>query len=73
MRSNQNYYVWILVWLSKTKIWWKYKALLYGYRQLHCSCENRWYLPNIGEDFEKRFETSNYEIDRLFPKGKNTK
>ena len=20
------------------------KALLYGYRQLHCSCENRWYL-----------------------------
>ena len=23
-----------------TKIWWKGKTFLYGYRQLHCSCKN---------------------------------
>ena len=30
----------------KTKIGWKCKSLLYGYRQLHCSCKNRWYLQS---------------------------
>ena len=34
----------ILVWFWKTKIWWKYKTLLHGYRQPLCSCKNRWYL-----------------------------
>ena len=47
--------------------------MLYGYKQLHCSCENRWYLQDIAEDVEKRFNTSNYEIDRPLPKGKNKK
>ena len=28
---------------------------------------------DIAEDVEKRFDTSNYEIDRPFPKGKNEK
>ena len=30
--------------------------MLYGYRQLHFSCKNRW--------FETRFDTSYYETDR---------
>ena len=28
--------IWVLVWLCKTKIWWKSKILLYGYRRFHC-------------------------------------
>ena len=28
---------------------------------------------DIGEDVETRFDTSNYEVDRLLPKGKNKK
>ena len=28
---------------------------------------------NIAEDVETRFDTSNYELDRPFPKGKNKK
>ena len=28
---------------------------------------------NIAEDFEARFDTSNYELDRPLPKGKNKK
>ena len=53
------------------KVWWNFKTLLNGYRQLHCSCENRWYLQNIAEDVERRFDTSNFEVDRPLPKGKN--
>ena len=28
---------------------------------------------NIGEDVENKFDTSNYELDRPLPKGKNKK
>ena len=28
---------------------------------------------DIAEDVETRFDASNYELDRLFPKGKNKK
>ena len=28
---------------------------------------------NIAEDIETRFDTSNYELDRPFPRGKNKK
>ena len=30
-------------------------------------------FKDIGEDIETRFDTSNYELDRLLPKGKNKK
>ena len=46
--------------------------MLYGHRQLHCSCENNIY-KDIAEDFEKRFDASNYEIDRPLPNGNNGK
>ena len=47
--------------------------MLYGCRQLSCSWENRWYLEDIAEDFETRFDTSNYEVDRPLPKGQKKK
>ena len=51
--------VWILVWLHKTKIWWKCKTLLYGCRQLYCPCDNRWYLQKYCRRWETRLYTSN--------------
>ena len=30
-------------------------------------------MQDIAEDVETRFDTSNYELDRLLPKGKNKK
>ena len=57
-----------LVWLCKTKIWWK--CMLYGYRQLHCPCKNRWYLERYCKRFCKEMCFSNFEIDRPLPKGK---
>ena len=43
--------------------------MLYGYRQLYCLCENR--RCDIAENVETGFDSSNYEIDILLPKGKN--
>ena len=31
-------------WYDYVKLWWKCKTLLYGYRQLHCSCKTKIYL-----------------------------
>ena len=45
--------------------------MLYGYRQLVVHVKTDDIYKDIGKDFEKRFGTSNYEIDRPFPKGKN--
>ena len=62
-----------MVWLCKSKISWKGKIALYGYQQFHFIYNSRWYLQNIAEDVETTFDTSNYELDRPFPKGKNEK
>ena len=62
-----------MVWLCKAKIWSKYKILLDGYRQLYCSCETYYIYKDIAEDAETRFVTSNSEINRSLPKGKNKK
>ena len=42
-------------------------------RHFCCIHKNRWYLQDIAEDVETRFDTSNYELDRSLPKGKNKK
>ena len=42
-------------------------------RHFCCIHKNRWYLQDIAEDVETRFDTSNYELDRPLPKGKNKK
>ena len=49
------------------------KTFLYGYRQFHCPCKNRRYYKDVAEDVEKRFDTSNFEIDGPLPLGKNKK
>ena len=41
------------------------KIVLYGYRQFH------FIHKDIAEDVETRLDTSNYELDRPLPKGKN--
>ena len=35
--------------------------------------EKLWKMWDIAEDVETRFDTSNYELDRPLPKGKNKK
>ena len=62
-----------MVWLCKTKIWWKIKIVLHGYRQFHCIHKNSNIYKEIAEDIEARIDTSNYELDRPLPKGKNKK
>ena len=70
--------------ISKTKIydfWYDYikpkyseKAdLLYGYRQLHYSCKTEDFYKDIAKDIEKKFNSSNYDVDRPLLMGKNKK
>ena len=47
--------------------------MLYRYRKPHYPCKNRDIYKDIAEDVETRFDTSNYEIDRPLPMGKNIK
>ena len=60
-----------MVWICKTKIWWKWKTLLYGYKQLHVKTDGIY--KDVAEDVEKRFDTYNFEIDRPLPTGKDKK
>ena len=61
-------------WFSKTKIWWKFETLWYGYRQFHWShVITDDIYKYIAEDVETRFDTSNFEKGRPLPKGKNKK
>ena len=47
--------------------------MLYGYRKFHFIHKNKWYLKDITEDVETRFDTSNYELERPLPKTKHKK
>ena len=51
---------------------WKCKTLLYGYKQLHGSCQKTddIYKDSV-EDVETKLDTSNYELDRPLSKEKN--
>ena len=53
-----------MVWLCKTKIWWKRKIVY---------IKTSYIWKDIGEGVETIFDTSNYELDWLLPKGKNKK
>ena len=59
-----------MVWLSKTKIWWKRKIVLFQYRWFHCTHKKDGVYKDISEDVGTRFDTSNYELDRPLPKTK---
>ena len=48
--------------------------MLHGYRQLHYSyTKTEDVYEDIANDAEKIFDTSNYEVNRPLPKGKNKK
>ena len=55
-----------MVWLCKTKIWWKFKNLLHGCRQLIIV-----HVKRYAEDIQTRFGTSNIELNRPLSKRKN--
>ena len=56
-----------MVWLFKTKIWWKNKTVWYGY-------VNRDDISkDIAEDVESRADTSNYDLDRASSREKKKK
>ena len=42
--------------------------MLCGYRQFHCMQKTNYIYADITE--ETRFDTSNYELERSWPKGK---
>ena len=56
-------------------MWRKSEIMLHEYRQLCCLHKNRRHFMyiDIAEDVETRFDTSNYELGRPLPKGKNKK
>ena len=47
--------------------------MLYRYRQFHCIHKTEDIYKDLAENFETRFDNSNYELDRPLPKGKNKK
>ena len=61
-----------MIWLNKTKVWWKSVTVLYWYRHcfiVHVKADDIY--KDIAEDVETKFHTSNFEMDRWLPKGKN--
>ena len=61
-----------MIWLNKTKVWWKSITVLYWYRHcfiVHVKTDDIY--KDIAEDVETKFHTSNFEMDRWLPKGKN--
>ena len=67
-----------MVWLYKTKIWWRSNDLLYGCRCFIVYIKTDDIYKDIAQDVETRFDASNYElecysIDRMLPKGKEKK
>ena len=45
--------------------------MLYGYKKFHYIHKTDDIYKDIAKDIEIRFDTSNYELDRPLPKGKN--
>ena len=60
--------------ILKTEIWWKREFVLYGYSQFDCiQKKNTDICEDIADGVETWFDISNYELDKLFPEGKNQK
>ena len=61
------------------EFWYQYikpkcKNIIWVFRWFHCSCQNRRYLTeDIAKDVVKMSDTSNYELEKLLPKGKKNK
>ena len=57
----------VLVWLWKTKISWKSKIVLYGYRRFYCSVKTDYIYKDIAEEVETRFDiwTDHYHKEKI--------
>ena len=62
------------------EFWYDYVKLKYGQKMKLCHMDTDCFIlymkaddiyKGIAEDVETRFDTSNYELDRTLPKGKN--
>ena len=84
MTMNKPLYLGLLILdLSKTVIydfWYNQLKPKYGRKVKLCyrdsfivHVKTDYIYKDIAKDVETRFDTSNYEIDRLLPKGKNKK
>ena len=55
--------------IAKTKLWRKSRIMFHGYRQL----DNLHKKEDIYIDIAKDVKTSNYELEKPLPRGKNKK
>ena len=54
----------------KSRVWRHGKIVLHGYRQFHIvHAKSECIYAGLAEDVEKRFDTSNHEVDRILPIG----
>ena len=60
-----------MVWSCKTKIWFKCKSFIKDTDSFILDVKTE--DEDIAKDVEAIFDTSNFELERLFPKGKNKK
>ena len=59
-----------LIWLRETKIWRKSKLYYTDTESSIVYIKTEGIYVDITKDFQTRFDTSNYELDRPIPKGK---
>ena len=59
-----------LIWLRETKIWRKSKLYYTDTESFIVYIKTEGVYVDITKDFQTRFDTSNYELDRPIPKGK---
>ena len=71
--TKENCNVWILVWLSKTKIWQKAKLCYIDTDSFITHVKTEGIYKDIAEHVGTRFDTSYYEIDRPLSVRKNKK
>ena len=57
---------------GKKKIWRKDRTMLHWYRKLGSKHKNT-FFKDIAEDIETRFDTANYQLEKILLKGKNSK
>ena len=62
-----------MVWLCKTKIWWKRLLCYMDTNSSIVYIKRDDIYENVEQDVETWFDTSNYELDRPFPKEENRK
>ena len=64
-----------MIWLHKTKTSQKSKIILYGYQYKIVHVKENIFIEcwDITKDLQQRFDTSNYKLKRLLPKGENKK